>query len=84
MSLAEETLGPTVKFSGTCFVCRVCAGEAQEEHLSEVVHEFGHVDDSGMTMAIEQVVAQLQQEVFTSKAQVADQSGVAQSRDSSR
>ena len=30
-----------------------------------------------MTMTVEQVVTQLQQEVFTLKAQVADQSGLA-------
>ena len=32
-------------------------------------------DDSGLTMTMEQVVTQLQQEVFTLKTQVADRSG---------
>ena len=57
------------------FVCRVCAGEKQEElGVEQAIHEF---DDSEMTKIIEQVVTELQQEVFTFKAQVADQSGLA-------
>ena len=57
------------------FVCRIAVsgcGETQEELCLELnIHDF---DDSGMTMTMEQVVTQLQQVVFTLKAQVADQS----------
>ena len=75
-SSAEETADREVCWN--TFVCRVCAGETQE--VSEVAHEiqeFGVFDDSGMAMTMEQIVTQQQQEVFTLKAQVADQSGLA-------
>ena len=82
--LRRATLGgqtqEIVKFAETQFVCRVCAGETQERRLSEIVHETQELDsfdNSGMTMTLEQVVTQLQQDVFTLKAQVADESGVA-------
>ena len=64
------------------FVCRFAVsgcGETQEEHLSEVahlIHEFAAVESFGMAMTMEQVVTQLQQGVFTLKAQVADQTGL--------
>ena len=45
--------------------------------MSGVEQEIHDFDDSGMTMTMEQVVTQLQLEVFTLKAQVADQSGLA-------
>ena len=40
--------------------------------VEEEIHDF---DESEMTMTMEEVVTPLQQEVFTLKAQVADQSG---------
>ena len=59
-------------------------------HLSEEEHEkrmfriwcgfllvFSYVVNSGMLLTSEHVVTQLQQEVFTVNAQVADQSGLA-------
>ena len=43
--------------------------------VEEEIHDF---DESEMTMTMEEVVTPLQQEVFTLKAQVADQSARAQ------
>ena len=45
--------------------------------MSEVELEIHEFDFSGMTVTMEQVVTQLQQKVFTLKAQGADQSGLA-------
>ena len=50
------------------FVYRVCAGESQEDHLSEVETRNSRIwkfDDSGTTMTMGQVVTEFQQEVFT-------------------
>ena len=61
------------------FVCRIAVpgcSEPKEENLSGVQQEIRDCDDSGMMMTMEQVVTQLRQEVFTLKAQVADQSGL--------
>ena len=61
------------------FVRRIAVpgcSETQEEHFSGVQQEIRDCDDSGMLMTMEQVVTQLRQEVFTLKAQGADQSGL--------
>ena len=44
--------------------------------MSGVAHEIHDFDDSRMTMTMEQAATRLRQEVFTFKAQVADQSGL--------
>ena len=62
------------------FVCRIAAagcGETQEGLLSGIVGGIRDFDDIGMTTTMEQIVTQLQQKVFALKAQVADQSGLA-------
>ena len=45
--------------------------------MSGAEHENQEFDYSGMTMRMEQVLSQLEKEVSTLKAQVADQSGLA-------
>ena len=57
-------------------------GETQEEHLSvfrwnEVTCRIAEVEWPGMSMTLEQVVTQLQQEVFNLRAQVAAETGLA-------
>ena len=77
MSLAEKTLGgPCSLLERVCRVAVPGCSETQEEHLSGVQQEIRDCDDSGMMMTMEQVVTQLRQEVFTLKAQGADQSGL--------
>ena len=68
-----------MQFAGTClFVELLCLGAVKHRRaLFGVEQEIQDFDDSGMTMTMEQVITQLQQEVFTLKTQVTDVSGLA-------
>ena len=61
------------KFAGQRLLVDLAYGETQEEHLRNLIFE-----EEAMSMTMEQVVTQPQQELFTLRAQVTAQSGLSQ------
>ena len=61
--------------SGSLFFVELVCGETQEEQLSGVSCEIFELP--GMSMTMEKVVTQLQQELFSLRAQAAAESGLA-------
>ena len=70
----------TVRFAGTRFLSSLRGCNAGGACVCSCTRNprIWQFDDSGMSLTIDQVVTQLQQEVSTFKAQVADQTGMAE------